>query len=129
LEHNDIICLFETWASSIQDYKNIFPDFVEYCSIGTKRSIFGRTPQGRIQTFVKRWIKNTLSIILVFDKVLFGTDKDVALIGCYLPPESSNFYEDKDDKNGVYLLYNELLDFLSNHKDYVYLLCTGDFNA
>ena len=61
--------------------------------------------------------------------MLFGTDKDVAIVGCYLPPENSNFYEDKDDNNGVYLLYNELLDFLGNHKDDVYLLCTGDCNA
>ena len=56
------------------------------------------------------------------DKALLHLDENLILGSIYIPPESSNFYNDEE----LMTLENEITSFCS---DYKYIILTGDFNV
>jgi hypothetical protein len=64
----------------------------------------------------------------LINKTLFGFDKDVLYIYCYVQPEGSPYYAYFDVENGIVLLEDYLTDCLLTYGD-VYVFLCGDLNS
>jgi len=67
------------------------------------------------------------AITVTIDKSLWGTDKDILLLACYVPPEGSPAYHGLELKDGIQIL-EEAVSALISDNNY-YLMMFGDFNA
>ena len=57
------------------------------------------------------------------------TSRDVLLACLYIPPKGAPYYQNREDKNGVEIVENTLIDILSDLKRDVEIILGGDFNA
>ena len=132
----DVIGLTETWCSDI-DLQYIFPDYEMIMKTGDKISSSGRLSGGILVLIrkhfcnYKKWTKITENaVFILFDRDLFGLDRDILYSCVYVQPEGSTWYDKLSPhcKNGILLFQESLMDIVSNLPD-VYILCGGDYNA
>lgn len=127
-------CLTETFVDYLAD--DIFQNFDTFVSPAKKLSIRGRRSGGVICLVKKQFSEFFCHVSCNYDNVvvfrvnraLLGTLSDVLLICVYIPPMGSTYYDTRDEKNGVNMLENCILDLLDKITDCSILLC-GDFNA
>jgi len=67
-------------------------------------------------------------LALSISKELLKTETDVVLLGAYIPPADSPYYKDTDIYNGISMLEDCIMDFLSSHGDCPFIVF-GDLNA
>ena len=101
----DFALLVETFTETVPD--SMFPSHESFVSPGVKvsDSIHGRLFGGvrkDLSEYVERINIETDNIIaLRLSHRLLGTSTDCLLVGAYLPPENSPYYEETDIYNGV----------------------------
>ena len=82
-----------------------------------------------IAHLTKRITVETENVIVVkIDKKLFGTDKDVNMFACYIPPYNSPYWNVSVNGYGLDLIENCIFDVCVKEPDCHLILC-GDFNA
>ena len=131
----DFICLTETFLERPK-YSETFKDFHVFHAPAKKLSYHGRM-SGGVSVFVKACYLDYIEqlkididncIALKVHKSIFGTEKDILLVGIYIPPYNSNYWNHTLDGYGVELLDKcifEANSFCPN----LSVLCFGDFNA
>ena len=133
----DVICLTETHMKCIDIDMYDTPGFVAYTTDATKLSkTYGRL-SGGVTIVVKEDIQDSLHripcdieniVVLKMDSKLIGSQDDVILIACYLPPHDSKFWKASKNGYGIEVLERCFTDLYSTIGDFQYIL-TGDFNA
>ena len=127
----DIIILTETWSQNYD--KDLLQDYIHYCVRGYKKGSRGHH-NGGISIFVKNVLAPMItnckkvdnSIFLIFkNHHIFNCINPVIVGGCYLPPEGSTYY---DNKNGPETLEETITELTKTYND-PYLLIFGDFKA
>ena len=130
----DFVCLVETFMQTVRD--DIFPDFNVFCVPATKLPGRGRPSGGvvclirkQFMTLIRRLeVKCGNFVVFDVDKQLFGLDKNVLLVCAYVPPEGSSYYTFIDEKDGISMLENCIVDSTLMVNDY-YVIVTGDLNS
>jgi hypothetical protein len=127
--------LTETFLDLSFDFSGVFNDYLKFHAPARKMSYHGRNSGGVLLLVrknleqkvkeIKLGCDNTLAIRI--DKDIFGLDKDVILVACYIVPEGSPVYKDKIIKDGVLILEEVLLQYFN--KDEACIMITGDLNA
>ena len=113
----DIICLTETFATSKPE-SNTFKEHNMYIAKAKKLSHQGRYSGGVLMLIRKglnTYVENIVTevdnvIILKIKNSLFGTIKDILLIGAYIPPHDSNYWNSSVNGFGWELLEKCMLD-------------------
>jgi hypothetical protein len=118
--------------------ESIFPGHTVFDTPGVKvnDNVHGRLSGGvgflvrkSLCKFVQRIeIEFDNIVVLKIAKEFLGTMSDCILLGLYLPPENSAFYEETEIYNGVSLLEDCLLEVTSQYRDCHVIVC-GDLNA
>ena len=108
----DFALLVETFTDTVPD--SMFPSHESFVSPGVKvsDSIHCRLSGGVILLVKKELSEYVERINIETDNIiasrlslrLLGTSTDCLLVGAYLPPENSPYYEETDIYNGVSLL-------------------------
>ena len=101
-----------------------------------KLSCRGRRSGGVIflvKNCVGRWIEPVTCsfnniLLLKVNRELLGTVCDVILVGAYIPPVGSTYYDDKDESNGILVLEKCLLHVSEKFPECCVIIC-GDLNA
>jgi hypothetical protein len=132
----DFLFLTETFLESFPE--NIVTSHKAFCAPGVKVS---DSPHGRLSGGVAFLVRKELCshitrivveidnmVVLRISGELLGLRTDWVLLGAYLPPENSKYYEDTDIYNGVALLEDCLLDIVKECGDLPTMIC-GDLNA
>lgn len=135
VENFDFVCLTETFLDNNFDFNSIFLNHAKYPAPAKKLSVHGRKSGGvllmvkkQLDQFVKEIkIECDNASVLRLDKCLFGTEKDILLVACYVVPEGGRAYETLASDNGIDLLEEALLQS-KLLKDVMIIMC-GDFNA
>jgi hypothetical protein len=131
----DFICLTETFLDVCFDFSDVFVEYLKFYSPATKISQHGRN-SGGVLVLVKKSFESSVkeiqlnccnTVALLIDKHVFGLDKDVLFVSCYVAPEGSPVYNDRVLKDGIVGLEEAIWHYLD--KDDVYFMLTGDFNA
>jgi hypothetical protein len=132
----DFALLIETFTEAVDE--SLFPMHKAFVCPGVKLSdsVHGRLCGGLIMLVKKELCKFVEQIMLELDNIvalkvsrnLVGTDKDVVLVGVYLPPENSRYYEETDIYCGVTMLEDCLLDINRRFGDLPFIIF-GDLNA
>jgi exonuclease III len=130
----DIIALTETWAKSIDEFKNSFDGYKAYTSYRPRIRQFGRF-LGGIAVFVKQKYLSGVNkididfphgIFLLFNRKFFGFEKNIIVGTVYIPDVQSRSYKSLE-KLPLETL-DEILFELKIKHDANIILC-GDFNA
>lgn len=137
----DFVMIQETWCETKQQLNELCDKLHGYkceSECATRVSKFGR-PSGGLAVYFKEKFSKCVNrvdagfkfgIILEVQKLvttLSAENVNMLLVCSYLPPEGSNTY-DTENKNGVTILKEKLVDLKTrypNHK----LLVAGDLNA
>ena len=132
----DFVLLVEIFTETVPD--SMFPSHKPFVLPGVKvsDSIHGRLSEDVVILVRKElckyveWIdvETDNIIVLRLSHRLLGTPTDCLLVGAYLPPEKSPYYEETDIYNGVSLLEDCLLDLIRVCGDIPFIIC-GDLNA
>ena len=136
--HNyDFIILVETFVKSI-DNSLFSSTHIAFVSPGIKLSdsAHGRLSGGviilvrkRLCAYVKQvYVEFDNFIVLKLSRTVMGTSKDCLLIGAYIPPENSIYYQETEICNGISILEDCLLDLYKLYGDCPKIVC-GDLNA
>ena len=131
----DIFCLSETFVASEREYSS-FTDYDVFMSKSTKLSFQGRESGGvlvfvkkHLSTFVKHIkVRYENMVVLELSRNLLGLEKNVFLIGTYVPPYDSKFWNVTDNGYGLELLEQCLVDLYEEYDDF-HLIIGGDLNA
>ena len=134
----DFCLLIETFTTSFLSGPMWFPDHDVFIApaIRLSNAVTARLCGGLI-LLVKKSLVNKIEkihhefdnlIMLKLNKELLNTRAPVILVGVYLPPSSSPYYQDTELSNGVSLLENCLLDVQEEMSD-VLIMVMGDLNA
>ena len=115
---------------------DLFSDFLCFCKPAVKLSKQGRASGGIVcliknvyASFVRVLDVNYSNVIVVLvDKTLFGSPKDILYVCAYVPPEGSPFYAFFDLDNGVDMLEDCLTNCLLDIGD-VFIIMSGDLNS
>lgn len=135
LSRFDVFGLLETWECLPEQFTNIFPTHHCLFCPAVRSSRFGRAMSGTIvyvknelMKYVKRLYQEcNFGIFLLFDKTVFGLDKNIVICFIYLPPDHSPFYVNTD-LSGIALLENRISKLEALNED-VDLIILGDLNA
>lgn len=135
VSHFDVICLTETFMGDSFDFSTVFLEHKDFCAPGLKLSSHGRRSGGVLVLIRKCLVKYVKKVVLGydntvairFDKSVFGVDKDIVMIGCYVVPEGGPAYKHTDLDDGILILEEHILQ--SFNKDSVYFIICGDLNA
>ena len=132
----DFVLLVEIFTETVPD--SIFPSHKPFVLPGVKvsDSIHGRLSEDVVILVRKElckyvewiYVETDNIIVLRLSHRLLGTPTDCLLVGAYLPPEKSPYYEETDINNGVSLLEDCLLDLIRVCGDIPFIIC-GDLNA
>ena len=79
-----------------------------------------------VRKSLKKWVKEVCLncnnvVALEINKFVFGLDKNVILLACYIPPEGSPIYNDESIKDGVLLLEEHLLSQIDKKMKFILL--------
>lgn len=136
IEKFDIVLLVETFSVTFPSL--IFPLYDVFLSPGLKVSdaVTGRL-SGGVALLVKKEISHFVErveteydncVVLKLAKELLGLESDVLLLGTYLPPANSAYYNETEISNGVSIMEECILDLIENVGDLPFILF-GDLNA
>ena len=116
----DFALLVETFTETVPD--SMFPSHKPFVSPGAKvsDSTHGHLSEGVVLLVRKELCEYIERIDVEIDNIialrlshkLLGTPTDCLLVGAYLPPEKSPYYEETVIYNGVFLLEDGLLDLI-----------------
>ena len=136
LSSYDFVFLSETFAAVFPS--DLFPLFDVFISAGVRVS---DNPRSRLSGGVAMLIKKSLSLYvkqipLEFDNCISlrlfpqitGLKTENILIGMYIPPSQSVYYQDTEIENGICMLEQCILDAFELCGD-LPLILMGDFNA
>ena len=134
----DIVCLTETHVQQGQiDVEATFQSFCGFTAGASNlTSTYGRL-SGGVLMLIKDNIKHMFQpittevdncVTLMLDKKWLGLKSNIVLIGCYIPPQESQFWNKSNYGFGMELLDKCLLDVFDTCGPSEYLLM-GDFNA
>jgi exonuclease III len=130
----DVVSLVETFVDSFQStiFENNFAIFTKPALKFTRQGrhsggIICLVRKSLLPYFKKLECSCHNHILFVFDKKLFGINKDVLFVCAYVHPESSPFYVAYDVDDGISYLEDCLTEKLLSN-DVEILLC-GDLNA
>ena len=131
----NFVCLVETFVETLSF--NPFTGYETFYAPSVKWTRDGRPSGGvlclirqELLPFVKQVKVNVGNVLLfIIDKSLFGIDKDLLYVCCYLPPEGSKYYNEMGlESDGVSVLENCIVDNVLLEQD-VYVLINGDLNS
>lgn len=137
----DFVCLTETWADESFDFNGIFTEHIKFVApakrLPQKDNLGNR---GRNSGGVLLLIKNCFTkfikqiqldcenaVAVIIDKALWGTEKDVMMVACYIPPEHSPVYDGLVLKDGIQILEEAISNTLQGKNCFLFLF--GDLNA
>ena len=114
----DIVCLGETFLGYLNT--ETFPEHSVFVKPAVKLNHMGRRSGGVITLVRKQLTTAVENIVVGFDNILlrklsgsvFNVDGDVFLICCYVCPQHSPYYRDKDFKCGLQLVEVRAVIFL-----------------
>jgi exonuclease III len=135
IDQYNFVCLTETFTSNTK-FDKVFKNHDSYCSKAKKLSRQGRLSGGVMilsDKCLSKYVHQINTdveniIILKVLKELFGTDKDVLLMGLYIPPYDSKYWKVTENGFGLEVLEKCMLD-LEINIDNFHLMMFGDFNA
>ena len=138
----DIVSICETWCEHDPENEmlnNCLENFTCYSENATRISKHGRASGGicvfirnKFDKFVSRIDKGFKFAVILelknLSKSLGANDQfnNILLVCTYLPPHGSSAYG--DEKNGVFILKEKLIDLKSRYPNHI-LLLAGDLNA
>jgi len=135
LHRFSLICLTETFVHHF-DNTNYLNEYQCFTAPAKRLASRGRLSGGVICFIHKSYsnycenIQHSYDNILAFriQKELFGMERDILVVGVYIPPRNSSYYESVDNKNGVDMLELCLEEIFERYNECAVILC-GDFNA
>ena len=130
----DIVCLGETFLDYLK--AETFPEHFVFVKPAVKLSLMGRRSGGIIALVRKQLTTVVENIEVDFDNILllklsgsvFNVDRDVFLICCYVCPQHSPYYRDKDFKCDLQLV-EECIMYVNEKYDCPYVFVCGDLNS
>ena len=131
----DFICLTETFVDDQFDFSCVFPDYTKFHAPAKKLSVHGRNSGGVLLLVLNECAKFASQIrvecdnavVVKINKCVFGLDKDVVLVACYIVPEGGPAYNLTELKDGILILEENILQDVD--KDDIHLIVCGDMNA
>ena len=132
----DFVLLVETFVQTDPERLFVTHDVFVCPGLKLSESIHGRLCGG-LAFLVKKELKKYIEqihleldnfIAFRISRDLLGFEKDCVVIGVYLPPENSKYYQDTDIYNGVTMLEDGLLDICHRVGD-IPVIVLGDLNA
>lgn len=135
VENFDIICLTETHFKADFELK-VWADFDVFIADAHKLSKHGRLAGG-VMILVRKLLSHLIEkinvdleniVVLKMKKDLMQSEKDIILIGCYLPPIDSKFWSVAQNGTGFDVIEKCVLCVCEKIADF-HLMLFGDFNA
>ena len=143
LERYMFVGLCETWVESenilyLDKLKSWLSGYSCFVKGGMRVSKYGRC-SGEIVLYVKNDVIANgcykevakyckFGIFLLFDNSFMNTERYILVCCAYVKPENSNIYKSLDEKNGVEILENTLLELKAEYDD-PYVILMGDLNS
>ena len=138
IDRFDIVCLTETHIQHGQiDMETTFKSYCGFMAEALNlTSTYGRL-SGGVLMLIRDNLKHLFKpitievnncVALKLDKKWLGLNSNIILIGCYLPPQESQFWNNSEHGFGMELLDKCLLDIFDACGPFEYLLM-GDLNA
>ena len=134
----DFCLLVETFATTFASSSVLFPNHDVFIAAGVRLTdaLTARLSGGLILLVKKELSRHVTRvnfeydnmIAVTIDKVVFGTDTPVVLLGAYLPPSSSQYYVNTEINNGVSILEQCVMDLTEELGD-IPIILTGDLNS
>lgn len=136
LLHFQIINLQETFAQTTDQFRDILPGYLCISNIRDRpQNLPGKHPGG-INVFVAKYLQHFIIetitkyrdiVIVIWNKLIFGTVKDICMCFPYVAPENSSIYSANED-DGIILLENILTELTLKYGD-LHFFVSGDLNA
>ena len=138
LQSFDIIGLIETWSDCSKEFDNLLDNYTCFDNVRLKSLNALRNSGG-----VLVYIKNTLMkdnfitrispdysdcIVLYIKSAVFRSMNDMILYIAYVSPEGSTIYNNREDRNGIKSI-DDNISLLRNSYTDAYIYLAGDLNA
>ena len=126
----------ETFVDDQFDFGCVFTDYIKFHALAEKKkSVHGRNSGGVLLLVRNEFAKFASQIrvecdnavVVKINKCVFGLDKDVVLVACYIVPEGGPAYNLTQLKDGILILEENILQAVD--KDDIHLIVCGDMNA
>lgn len=132
----DILFFSETWNSKTTnvdiDHFHCFSCPRPKCNKKAKRDSGGVIIYYKQKYFgyIKLISINTNGLVWIkLDKTFFGTDNDIYICSCYIPPEDSNVYKNINSQLFEFDFFELLSNDIRHYSELGDILITGDLNS
>ena len=134
----EIIALSETWSKFRGEFDSFLSSYVHFDSVRKMKSNSIRN-SGGVSVFIKSTLyKHNIvrhlyhaydnCVILYFELSSLFNCEDMIMYFTYISPEGSCYYDDKDEKNGIFVMQSHLESIKLDYPD-ISLFVAGDLNS